>query len=124
MRERLRAALPRALKQRDVALVAALRTTLADLDNAEAVPSADDQRSLALEETPVGVGVQEVARRDLSEADVARLVRAAIDERRAAAEVYEQAGEHERARRLRHEDDTLADVAALPSPTDPPAVDR
>jgi hypothetical protein len=59
-----------------------------------------------------------MARRDLSDEDVERLVRAEIDERRRAARVYEQAGEHERARRLRHEADTLAAVAGLPHASD------
>ncbi|WP_209306508.1 hypothetical protein [Blastococcus sp. CT_GayMR19] len=125
VRERLRTALPAALKQRDAALVAVLRATLAALDNAEAVPLPEHGHgSLALEETPVGVGVREMARRDLSDEDVKRLVRDEIDERRRAARVYEQAGEHERARRLRHEADTLAAVAGLPHAPDLPAPDR
>jgi uncharacterized protein YqeY len=125
MRERLRTALPGAMKQRDAGLVAVLRATLAALDNAEAVPPQEhDHGSLALEATPVGVGVREVARRDLSDEEVERLVRAEIDERRTAARVYEQAGEHEHARRLRHEADTLAAVADLPHASDAPAADR
>jgi uncharacterized protein len=115
LRERLRAALPSALKQRDAPLVSALRATLAALDNAEAVPAGDHEPgSLALEATPVGVGAREVPRRDLSEEQVAQLVRAEIDERRAAARLYAQAGQHERARRLDSEADALAAVAGLP----------
>ena len=116
VRERLRAALPSALKQRDAPLVSALRATLAALDNAEAVPTGDhDPGSLALEATPVGVGTREVPRRDLSDEQVAQLVRAEIDERRAAARLYARAGEHERARRLGSEADALAAVAGLPA---------
>ena len=125
VRERLRTALPAALKQRDTALVAVLRATLAALDNAEAVPIPEHgQGSPALEGTPVGVGVREVARRDLSNEEVERLVRAEIDERQTAARLYEQAGGHDRALRLRHEADTLAAVAGLPRASDVPAVDR
>ena len=60
LRERLRAALSAALRERDGARVAVLRTTLAALDNAAAVPAAEHEPgSLALEATPVGVGARE-----------------------------------------------------------------
>ncbi len=116
LRRRLRGALPAALKERDRDLVSALRSTLAALDNAEAVPVEEaGTGSLALEHTPVGVGAREVARRELSDADVRRLVRAEIDDRRAAARVYERAGHPERAQRLDTEADRLAAVAGLPA---------
>jgi uncharacterized protein YqeY len=124
VRERLRIALLGALKQRDRALVTVLRATLAALDNAEAVAPADDREGLALQETPVGVGVRDVVRRELSDEDMELLVRAEIDDRQTAARVYEQAGEHERARRLRLEADTLTAVAGLPHATDTPLDDR
>jgi uncharacterized protein len=114
VRERLRAALPAAVKQRDAALVSALRATLAALDNAEAVPPPDgDQGSLALELTPVGVGAREMARRELTDEDVERLVRAEIDERRPAADLYERSGRPDRAQRLCHEADARAAVTGL-----------
>jgi uncharacterized protein YqeY len=114
VRNRLQAALPVALKKRDVVRVSALRATLAALDNAEAPPAEEHEPgSLALELTPVGPGAREVARRELSDDDVERLVRAEIDERRAAAAVYERTGRHERARRLLSEACVLADVAGL-----------
>jgi uncharacterized protein YqeY len=112
VRERLRAALPAAMKERDLALVSALRATLAALDNAEALP-AEEHGSLALEQTPVGVGAREAARQELSGADEERLVRAEIDERRTAAQIYEQGGQPERALRLRQEVDALAAVAGF-----------
>jgi len=112
LRNRLRAALPAAMRQRDAALVALLRETLAALDNAEAVPGAgDDPGSLALEATPVGAGAREVARRELSDDDVERLVRGEIGERRDAAAVYERAGRPDEARRLREQADALAAIA-------------
>jgi uncharacterized protein YqeY len=117
VRNRLRAALPAALKQRDPVRVSVLRATLAALDNAEAPPAAEHRpASLALELTPVGAGAAEVPRRDLSDDDVERLVRAEIDERRSAADVYERSGRHERARRLRSEAAALAADAGLPEP--------
>ena len=120
MRDRLRAALSAALEQRDAPLVAVLRATLAALDNAEAVPIQDhDHGSLALEQTPTGVGAREATRRELSDEDIERLVRAEMDERQSAARVYERAGQHERARRLRHEADRLAAVTGLPLPPRP-----
>ncbi|WP_216871021.1 hypothetical protein [Modestobacter excelsi] len=48
VRERLRTALPGALKQREKSLVALLRATLAAFNNAEAVAPTDGQGSLAL----------------------------------------------------------------------------
>jgi uncharacterized protein YqeY len=120
VRDRLRTALSAALKQRDAPLAAVLRATLAALDNAEAVPIEDhDHGSLALEHTPIGVGAREATRRELSDEDVERLVRAEMEERQSAARIYERAGEHERARRLRHEADWLAAVTGLPAPPRP-----
>jgi uncharacterized protein YqeY len=102
------------MKQRDTSLVSALRATLAALDNAEAAPTADAAPgSLAIEQSPVGVGAREVARHELSDDEVERLIRAEIDERRMAADVYESAGEPERARQLRHEAAALAAVVQL-----------
>jgi uncharacterized protein len=114
VRERLRAALPAAMKRRDAALVGLLRETLAARENAEAVPGAgDDPGSLALEASPVGAGAREVARRELSEDDVVRLVRGEISERQVAAAVYEQAGRPEQAQQLREQAGTLAELAGL-----------
>ena len=125
VRERLRTALPAALKQRDSELVAVLRATLAALDNAEAVPHRQrDRGSLALEAIPLGVGTQEVTRRALSDEDMDRLVRGEISDRREAARVYEQAGEHGRARRLRQEADLLTEAAGLPREPGPPVGQR
>ncbi|MGX1850016.1 hypothetical protein [Streptomyces sp. NPDC055299] len=70
------------MRARDKTAVSALRATLAALDNAEAVPVDEaDMRGLALEHSPVGVGVTEAARRELSECDVADIVRAEATER-------------------------------------------
>jgi hypothetical protein len=104
LRERLRAALPVAMKARDRVAVAALRSTLAALDNAEAVdrPASVDER-LAIEQIPVGVGAAEVERLVLTPEQVESIVRAEVAERETAAREYEVAGRPERAEQLRSE---------------------
>lgn len=109
LRRRLRAALPAAMKSRDRTAVAALRGTLAAIDNAEAVaPAEDTQRGQAIEQVAIGAGATEVARRELTDDDVLRIVRAEVDEREAAALTYEQSGRTDRAEQLRSEATVLA----------------
>jgi uncharacterized protein len=67
LRTRLRAALLEARRARDAETVSTLRTALAALENAEAVPTA--ARAGAMEQAPVGVGAAEAARRVLTDAD-------------------------------------------------------
>ncbi len=114
LRQRLREALTVAMKARDRVAVAALRSTLAAIDNAEAVdrPASVDAR-LAIERIPVGVGAAEVARRVLTEAQVEQIVRAEVAEREAAARDYDGAGRPDRAETLRGEAGVLA--AHLPT---------
>ncbi|NJC70528.1 GatB/YqeY domain-containing protein [Planosporangium thailandense] len=110
LRQRLREALPAAMKARDRVAVTALRSALAAVDNAEAVDGVvSGPGSLAIEQTPVGVGAAEVARRALTEAQVERIVRAEAAERVAAAREYEDAGRPERAEQLRREAAVLSD---------------
>jgi uncharacterized protein len=109
LRERLRHALPAAMKARDRVAVAALRTTLAAIDNAEAVDGAAAiHERLAIEQTRVGVGAAEVERRSLSEAQVEDIVRTEIAEREAAARDYERAGQPQRAEMLQDEVSVLS----------------
>ncbi|HTJ72429.1 MAG TPA: hypothetical protein VL551_33120 [Actinospica sp.] len=110
LRDRLRAAVPAAMKARDRSTVAALRSALAAIENAEAVDIDDDARARAgaIEASLVGVGAAEIARRELTEADVAAIVQHEIAERRAAAATYEAAGHVERAAGLVAEADALA----------------
>jgi uncharacterized protein len=120
LRERLRAALPEAIKARDAVAVAALRSALAAVDNAEAVdatpapPGGRQARPGAGQAPPgvagadvagavLGVGAAEVERRSLSDAQVEALVRAEMADRQAAARQYERAGHRQRAERLRGE---------------------
>lgn len=110
LRDRLRHALPAAMKARDTTAVAALRSALAAIDNAEAVdasfaPTVDLAGEIA--NSAVGLGAGDVQRRTLSEAQVAGVVRAEITDRRAAAAEYERAEQHDRAVRLRGEADVL-----------------
>ncbi|WP_406445877.1 hypothetical protein OHB00_19515 [Streptomyces sp. NBC_00631] len=92
------------MRARDKAAVSALRATLAALDNAEAVPVDETElRGLALEASPFGAGATEVARRELSEPDVVRVVRAEAAERLAAAEQLTAPAHADRAGRLRAE---------------------
>ena len=67
LRTRLRAALLEARRARDAETVSTLRTALAALENAEAVPV--DARAGALEDAPTGVGAAEAERRLLTDAD-------------------------------------------------------
>jgi uncharacterized protein len=117
LRQQLRAALPVALKARDGTAVAALRSTLAAIDNAEAVDAGVTTRGLAIEESPVGAGTTEVQRRALTGEQVRDVVRAEVAERRAAAEEYERAGRTDRADRLRAEAAVLdAHLGGRPGP--------
>lgn len=104
LRVRMRQALPEAMRARDKAAVSALRSTLAALDNAEAVPVGPAAlRGRALEQAPVGVGVTEAARHELSDSGVAEIVRAEVAERLEAADRLSAPAHAERAARLRAE---------------------
>ena len=104
LRDRLRAALPTAMKARDTAAVAALRSALAAIENAAAVeaPAPVDGPS-ALGLPAVGLGVTEVARRVLDDAEVERIVRLEVSERLAAADEYDRLDKGDQAGRLRDE---------------------
>lgn len=104
LRVRMRQALPEAMRARDKAAVSALRTTLAALDNAEAVPvDAAEMRGPALEQSPVGAGATEAVRRELSECGVADIVRAEATERLDAAARLTAPAHADRVARLRAE---------------------
>jgi uncharacterized protein YqeY len=106
---RLRRALPSAMKARDHAAVAALRSALAAIDNAQAVEGPPAPRSGGVIAGAVpGLGAGDAPRRELSEDDVAAIVSAEIGERRAEAADYERAGQVDAAARLTAESDVLA----------------
>lgn len=97
VRQRLRESLRDALKTRDAIAVAALRSAVSAIDNAEAVDQAQERGPR------LGVGAAEVARRELSVRDVTEVVRAEATARLAAADEYDRLGKPERAARLRAE---------------------
>jgi uncharacterized protein len=128
LRDRLRRALPAAMKARDRPAVTALRSALAAIDNAEAFdpdealaegvddvlepagwepadPDADDVEAAhpGFAGTIAGVGATEVERRSLTPRQVEGIVRAEIDTREMAATVLESVGKHEHAERVRAE---------------------
>jgi uncharacterized protein YqeY len=104
LRVRMRQALPEAMRARDKVAVSALRATLAALDNAEAVPVDEaGLRGVAVEQSPIGVGAAEAARRELSERSVADIVRAEATERLETAAQLTAPAHAGRAARLRAE---------------------
>lgn len=118
LRARLQAALTEALRGRDLAAASALRSALAALGNAEAVPAGTPGSpavtSPYVAGTTVGVGAAEAQRRSLPPARAEAIVRSEITERRDAADDYERHGHRGRADKLRHEADVLADVLEAP----------
>lgn len=110
LRDRMRRELPVALRARDRTRVAALRSALAAIDNAEAVPTE------AATIHAVGLGAAETARGELSETHIAAIVAAEITERRDIAARYSGT---EHAARLHAEAEILA--ALLDADPTPPA---
>lgn len=112
VRARLRSALPAAMKARDMTAVAALRSALGAIDNAEAVDAARAPTvnigDADIANSAVGLGAGDVERLVLTETQMADIVRAEVADRRAAAADYERAGRHDRAERLRGEAEVLA----------------
>jgi uncharacterized protein len=131
LHERLHRALPAAMRARDRPAVNALRSALAAIDNAGAVdptqarpdtahpapppanaadpePGPAEGGEPAVAGSVVGVGVTEVERRRLSEAQMREIVRAEVLERERAAAGYERAGRLELAERLRGEAKVLS----------------
>ncbi len=113
---RLRAALRDAMTTRDVVAAFALRSALSAIGNAGAVPAPAASMAPANSAAPVasaasayvagsapGLGAGEAARRRLTQADVAGIVRAEAAERDTAAGRYDQAGHPDRAETLRRE---------------------
>lgn len=89
------------MKARDQTAVAALRSALSAVANAEAVDPAPTRIRL-------GIGAGDVPRRDLSEGEVLAIVQKEIDERRQAETDYDRVGRPEMARRLSAEADVLS----------------
>src|SRR5690242_8927025 len=97
VRARLQRRLRDAMKARDTTATAALRATLGAIGNAEAVATPDAEARTPIGDGPIagavrGLGAAEVARRELTEADLEAIVRAEIDDRTDAANEYERLG--------------------------------
>ncbi len=108
LRARLRSDLKTAMKERSGVDVAAIRSLLAALDDAQAVPAPAHvpASSLAGEHVAgasVGGGSTEVARLELTEAEIALVVDGQIEERRAAATTFDAVDQPDAADRLRAE---------------------
>ncbi len=106
------------MKRRDTVAVAALRSALAEIANAEAVDlagTATPARAMAsasehVAGAAVGLGAAEVERRVLTEAETIAIVVADAAERERAADEYDRAGRAADAARLRAEAAVLRSV--------------
>lgn len=112
VRTRLRTGLREAMRARDAATVSAIRSALAALDNAEAVPvvghNAVSAEGAHVASAAIGVGAAEAERAELSDAEVADILQREVDERRTAAREYSDGGRAEAAERLEAEAAALA----------------
>lgn len=123
-RDLLRTALRAALRDRQHDAVAALRETLAAIDNAESVdPSAAPpvQHGVIVGGVP-GLGAGEVPRRSLSAQEVTAIVDREIDERRGAVITYANLGREDKAAVFRRQVEAL--VALQRSGLPPPDLSR
>lgn len=109
LERRLRSALTAAMKSGDREEVKILRSTLAAVDNAGAVPMIGPG-SGAVEDSPVGVGITEAQRRELSENDVVAIIDAEIIELEQAASIYRESGNYDRSETLRLGANTLRSI--------------
>jgi hypothetical protein len=114
-RQALRAALRRglttALKARDTEALAALRTAIAAIDNAEAIATADTHRpvtSADIAGASSGVGSTEAVRQSLSIGQLRDIMREQITEYAREADRYDALGQPDAAHRLRHRARILA----------------
>jgi uncharacterized protein YqeY len=111
MRTSLRRDLTAAMKARDRTAVAALRSALAAIDNAESVAGAQPSQGGATSEhfagATAGSGAAEVERRQLTDADLRAILDREVRERVAAADEYDLLGRQDIAEGLRSEADVL-----------------
>ena len=115
LRATLRSRLTAALRERDRAAAATLRSALAALDNAEAVPTGDRQgpvTSTHVAGSAIGVGAAEADRLLLTDHDEREIVGDEIDALREAERLYAEAGEVVRASEAGHGAALLDEVLA------------
>ncbi len=121
LRAVLRDALVGAMKDRDQIAVAAFRSALGVIDNAEAADPA--QAPIVQPGTiaggVVGLGAGEVPRRELSEEQLVTRLRAEVADWEATAADYQRHGRSDSAMRLHAEAAILADLLRLLDATGP-----
>jgi uncharacterized protein YqeY len=113
LRERLRLSLRAAMRAKDGVAVSALRSALAALDNAEAVPVVVSGAPTTATQAQVvgtitGVGAAEAARRTLTVDEERAVVQAEVGDRFSAASEFDALGRRDQAERLRLEAAVLA----------------
>jgi len=120
LRAALRAGLTTALKARDTDAVSALRTAIAAIDNAQAVPATAPSPATAsahVAGATSGAGSAEAPRRQLGCGEPHDILRAQIAEHSREADQYQRLGRAEAAERLRRQARTRN--AYLQSPPEP-----
>lgn len=114
MREELRTALTGALRSRDKVAIGALRSAIAAIDNAEAVPAdtplAASPGGEHVAGAVLGAGTADVPRRELTAADLRAIVTAEITDRQRHAAKYDELGQPAPAERLRAEAQVLQEL--------------
>ncbi|GAB3068190.1 hypothetical protein GCM10027053_35450 [Intrasporangium mesophilum] len=115
LRSALRSRLTVALRGRDRAGAATLRSAIGALENAEAVPTSGDLASTTSSHVAgaaLGLGAAEAERRVLTDADERAVVADEIEALRAAADEYTRVGAADRAAEARAAAQLLDDVLA------------
>ena len=111
-RAALRRGLTAALKARDADALAALRTAIAAIDNAEAVPApaanVPPATSAHIAGASSGLGSAEAARQKLSASELRDILRDQVAEQTREADRYDALGQPDAAQRLRRQARTLA----------------
>lgn len=112
--ECLQNALRDAMRVRDRTLVAALRSTLAAIANAQAVPQTalTSKASAHIAGATAGVGAAEAPRRDLSEDEVRDIVAREVQELGAHASHLDDAGRGAQVAEVRRASDAMASLLA------------
>lgn len=111
LRAALRHGLTTALKARDTDALAVLRTAIAAIDNAQAVPAPGPNppaTSTHVAGARSGAGSTEAARRQLGSSELRDILRGQITEHAREADRYDALGQAEAAERLRRQARTLA----------------
>jgi len=106
LRTALRLGLTTAMKSRDRDALAALRTAIAAIDNAGAVPApeaAPPATSAHIAGARSGLGAAEAARRELSASELQDILRGQIAEHTSEAGRYDALGQADSAERLRRQ---------------------